>query len=160
MSPSTTVPVTLKHRFLKNFTVWVFFLLPSKIARVFVKLSLISMIAESRNKDLASNEETFLKIGHILNVNLSKEVMLLPMRTYKWYWGDDILEIPLSDQAGALSVRQAIQDNKTLMENRNKVFDFLLDSLPTVMRIKLGLYETRNRLAINHDLCKILNHAV
>jgi hypothetical protein len=150
----------IKYWLLKNITVWIFFFLPVRIARCFVSLSIVSMIMSLRDIEFSENDDIVKHVGDILEIELSKEIVLLPQQTFSWYWNDALLNAPFKTENGTLPMREVLIDNAALMQNRNTVFNVIFDKLPTAVHLKLGLYETRKRMEINHQVCRILNHAV
>lgn len=161
MSSKNTLnqPSSLKNRILKKLTLLLFILLPARITRVFISLSIISLIFSVRNSRLASEATTVERVGKMLSLHLDDGVLLLPEQTCSWYWNEDFLGTELKTGHGAYTMRELIKDNHLFIQHRNLVLNALLDSLPKSLFNKLQLRDTTNKLEIKHNITSAFMYA-
>jgi hypothetical protein len=147
----------LKISLVKRFTLFVFFLLPHKLTSVFVSLSLLSLIFSLREENLEDDKDRLKRLSRMLNVHVDKNIMLLPEKTMSWYWTDEVMQSTLTTvQGNQCKVRDILADNTLFMTNRNAITNYLLDSLPKSITVKLALNVPENRVQIKHNLTSVL----
>jgi hypothetical protein len=81
----------LKNMVLKKLTLFLFFVMPQRLTRVFVNLSLISLIFHVRDISLQEDAHTLDRVGKMLKIHLNKKILILPQRTLMWYWSDEVM---------------------------------------------------------------------
>lgn len=147
-----------KNRFLKQLTVGLFFVLPVKITNVFVSLSIISLIMKLRKLDPGQNQTLVNKIGELLKIKLSEDIFLLPQQTFSWYWTPTVLNTHLHFDGEEWTLSQLLSDRESFMKHRNTVMNILLDSLPSAIKLKLGLYSLQNRMEMKHRIISVIQY--
>ncbi len=149
----------MRNRLRKQLTVALFFILPVKVTNVFVSLSLVSLILKLRELDVSGNQQLANKIGELLKIKLSDDIFLLPQQTFSWYWTADVLSTPLEFDGHKCTLAQAICDKESFLKHRSTILNILLDSLPSAIKIKLGLYSIPRRLEVKHCVVSALRYA-
>jgi len=149
----------MRNRFFKQLTIGLFFILPVKITNVFVSLSIVSLILKLRELDPTSNERLVKKLGEVLKMNISPDTFLLPQQTFDWYWSPAVLNTPLDFEGRRWTVAELLSDRDSFLKHRNTVMNILLDSLPSAIKIKLGLYANENRLSLKHKIVSAIAYA-
>lgn len=149
--------IQFKNSFHKHLTMAIFFFLPTKITNVFVSLSIVSMILQLRETDLHSDTDLMNRIEKLLKIHLHEGILLLPEKTISWYWTPQILGSQMWVDGRATTLRELLVDNQSFLKHRSLVMNKLLECLPKVLRIKLRLDKTKNRIAIKHNIVSALN---
>lgn len=142
----------LKHKVFKTVTLVVFFCLPQKLTKVFVSLSIVTMILKLRDRDLHNESNLLVRIEGLLKINLCESILVLPDQTLTWFWGPGVLGKRLQVGDKNMSLYEVLLDGPSLLHNRNQVLDLLLENLPRSIRYKLKLSEVKNRLAVKHNI--------
>lgn len=145
-----------KRRMYRRLTLALFFILPSRLTKVFVSLSILSLVFSLRNERLCDYERTVARVGKMLNLHINNSVLLLPHKTCQWYWSDSLLDTSIETQGKILSLREMLVNNEMFLRHRHTIITHLLDSLPKSINIKLGLARTNNRLTLKHNITSAL----
>jgi hypothetical protein len=140
----------------KNITLFLFFILPSKISNIFVNLSIIALIYDLRNVTLCKSNINTDKIHSLLQISVSEEILLLPNYTINWFWDDAFLNSTIVIRDQEYLLKDAIKDSELFFGNLRLVLDKFLDHLPNTLKIKLGMNNVRNRIEVKHGLMNIL----
>lgn len=148
-----------KNNFFKYLTMLLFFVLPKKIANVFVSLSIMSLVFRLRDSDIVEDPSLKLRIEYILNIHVSQDVLLLPGQTIDWYWNDKLLNEKVEIEGKQIPFKDLITDKVLFMRHRAFVINRLLDHLPKILKMKLGLRNKKNRLSIKHNIVGSLMYA-
>lgn len=157
---STPIKSTgFKQWVFKKLTMATFLVLPARISSVFVSLSIINLLYSVRDTAFTDNEAAVKRVEEMLRVKLDSSVMLLPERTYNWYWDNDFLSAKVSTKEGVYSMRQLITDTTMLTANWDKVMDYLIASLPKSLITKLHLKYAINRLIIKSNVRAAVLHS-
>lgn len=147
----------LNNEIVKRLTLFLFFLLPVKITNVFVSLSLLSLIFSLREENLGDDKDRLDRLSRMLNVHVDKGILLLPTKTMNWYWTDEVMNTMIMTVKGnQRTVKEILADNDLFMYNRNTVTNYLLDTLPKSISVKLALNVPQNRMNIKHNLTSVL----
>lgn len=158
MTPTLHTPSTLsrlellKHKVFKTVTLVVFFCLPQKLTKVFVSLSIVTMILKLRDRDLHNESNLLVRIESLLKINLCESILVLPDQTLTWFWGPGVLGKRLQVGGKNMSLYEVLLDGPSLLHNRNQALDLLLNNLPRSIRYKLKLSEVKSRLAVKHNI--------
>lgn len=148
-----------RRRLYKRFTLALFFILPSRLTRVFVSLSIISLIFTLRDSQLSDDSRTVERVGKMLNLHLSESVLMLPQHTCHWYWSQDVIDSRIPMQDGSLSLREMVSNTEQFMKHRQTVLTYLLDALPRSIAVKLELDKPESRLHLKHNITSALMYA-
>lgn len=151
-------PGCLRGKTLKRITLFLFYLLPSKIVNIFVSLSIISMIMEIRKENIQGNQTLLNKLSEVLKVHLNDHMLRLPEQTLSWYWGAELFDSRVMVHGEYKTLREIIADKDEFMKHKNTVLNTMLDSLPFSMQRKLGLSSPEARLSIKHNIVNTFIH--
>ena len=142
----------------KYLTIGIFLFLPSKVANVFVSLSILSLIYNVRNIDLKKDYYTQDKFKKLLNVSVNEEIMLLPKYTLHWFWKEKLLDKTYTIGTEVLTLREALINDKVLFHHLRYIVDILLDSIPYMLKVKLNLKDFKENLIVKHNVITLLIH--
>lgn len=140
----------------KNLTLFLFFILPSKVANVFVSLSILALIYQIRRVDYRDNCIDGDKFKRLLRVSFNEEIMLLPSYTVNWFWKDDFLSKTLAIDGAHVTIRDAISRDEVLFKHLRLVTETLLENIPLSLKVKLRLSDAREKLAVKHNVMNLL----
>ena len=157
--PSTTFLEAVKYRLLKTLTLAVFFCLPSKLTNVFVSLSIVTMILKIRDRNLQSEKTMITRIEHLLKINLSENVLVLPDQTVTWFWTEQVLDKVISVEDRHYTLKDLLVDSETFLRHRHLALNTLLNNLPMSVQYKLKLFKPENRIAVKHNIISALMYA-
>ena len=143
-------------RMYKCLTSALFFILPVRLSKVLVNLSIIMLVFKVRQETILDHDLTMKRIGRMLRVHLNDKVLMLPGRTCQWYWPDEVLDRPMSVDGATSSLRVMMKDNTTFIRHRGLIVNTLIDNLPKSLAIKLKMNDLHNRLLLKHNI----THAV
>lgn len=142
----------------KNITLFVFFILPSKVSNIFVSLSILSLIYNVRNIDIKEHPISTDKFKTLLNVSFNEEIMLLPQYTVHWFWKESFLEERIQLGTSNVTIREALQKDEFLFTYLRTVTDHLVNNIPSLLKYKLNLNDLKNRLVIKHNIMNLIIH--
>lgn len=140
----------------KAITLAIFFILPKKVSRIFVSLSVLALIYQIRKVDFRTHHIDCDKFTKLLKISFNEEVMVLPNHTVKWFWKEEFLDKPMVFGGQRMTLRQAILTDEVLFKHLRLITSILLGNIHGVLKFKLGLRKTRERLAINHNVVNLL----
>jgi len=140
----------------KHITLAVFLILPSRVAKVFVSLSILALIYDIKNINVKNKRFNEEKLNRLLNISFNEEIMLLPSYTVHWFWKEEILrkDIVIDDQV--MTLKDIILNDKMLYRHLRYVTDILLENIPKTLKFKLNLTETKDRLVVKHSVMNLL----
>lgn len=153
---STHPETDIKRRIYIALTLMLFFILPQRLTKVFVNLSMILLVFKLRQESLTDHEKTLQRLGHMLRLNITDQVLVLPCNTCQWYWPDSVLDKPILIKGTAMSLRTLIIDKQLFLRHRGLVINTLMDALPKSLGVKMGLGNTPNRLSVKHNVTSAL----
>lgn len=140
----------------KNLTLFLFFILPSKVANVFVSLSILALIYQIRRIDYRDKYIDSDKFKRLLRVSFNEEIMLLPSYTVNWFWKDEFLSSTLIIDGNQVSIRDAIAKDEVLFKHLRQITEALLENIPLSLKVKLRLSDVREKLAVKHNVMNLL----
>lgn len=155
---SPPVP-SIKRKIFKLLTLGLFFVLPSRLTKVFVSLSIISLIFSLRNERLCDDKKTVCRIGKMLNLHMNNGILLLPHKTCQWYWSDRVLDSYLDVNGQYLNMRDMVSSKDMFLRHRSTVINELINTLPKSIVIKMNLNNVSNKLKIKHNITNALMYA-
>ena len=148
------------NKVLKAITLFLFFLLPSRISRIFVSLSIISAIYTIREDSSYTDRNVIDRIGEILKVHLTDQILLLPQQTLSWYWTPAFFDNCMLQVNGrTLTIREAITDKDDFVKYRNQILNCMLDALPKSFQRKLKLSDRTARMDIKQNIFNAVAYA-
>ena len=148
------------HIIYRNVTLLLFLILPVRVSRVFLELSIALLITEIRGYGSVENCFDVDKFNKLLKLNYDKEILELPSYTLSWFWTPDILDQIVILQEGKYTLKDALKDNALLKHNLRTVTAAIMRNLPFLMRFKLRLNEPKNRLSVRHEVMSLLNQGL
>lgn len=146
--------------FYKHLTLLLFLVLPVKVTKVFLELSITLLITELRGRSNVEQCFDTDKFAKLLNTSYNKDILALPSYTLSWFWTEEALNQTIELREGNYSVRQSLVEENLLRHNLGTVANTIMGQLPLLMRVKLGLKDTRQRLSVRHELISILNQGL
>lgn len=136
----------------KRLTLILFFLLPVRLSKVFVNLSIVMLVFNVRRQVIQHDDLTMKRLSHMLKIHLDDSVLMLPGKTCQWYWPDEVLDKAIAVGERTLTLRTMIQNNAEFIKHRGLIVNTLIDYLPKSLNFKLKLGELQNRLLLKHNI--------
>ena len=140
----------------KAITLAIFFILPKRVSRVFVSLSVLALIYQIRKVDYRTHHIDCEKFTKLLKISFNEEVMVLPSHTVNWFWKKELLDKPMMFGGQVMTLREAITKDEILFKHLRLITSVLLSNIHGVLKLKLRLRNTRERLQINHNVVSLL----
>lgn len=140
----------------KNLTLFVFFILPAKVSNIFISLSILSLIYDVRNIDIKEYPISTDKFKTLLNVSFNEEIMLLPQYTVHWFWKESFLDENIQLGNSNVTIREALQKDEFLYTHLRAITDHLVNHIPSILKYKLNLKDTKSRLIVKHNVMTLL----
>lgn len=140
----------------KNLTLFVFFILPAKVSNIFISLSILSLIYDVRNIDIKEYPISTDKFKTLLNVSFNEEIMLLPQYTVHWFWKESFLNENIRLGNSNVTIREALQKDEFLYTHLRAITDHLVNHIPSLLKYKLNLKDTKSRLIVKHNVMTLL----
>lgn len=147
---------SLLNKFYKHLTLFLFFILPSKIAHIFINLSIIAIIYDIRNITFTADRFNHDKVQNLLKVTVSEEILLLPTYTIHWFWDEAFLNTKTVIGNKEYTLKEIIRDSALFFSHLRLVTGMFINHLPNSMKLKLGVTDARKRIAVKHNLMNIL----
>lgn len=147
---------TWGSRLLKHLTIGLFLILPSRVSKIFISLSMLSLIYHLRNKTYEKNIVDDSKLRTLLNFSFDSEVMKLPSYTVHWFWSDSFLSDKIDIRGEIITIEKAITTDEIFRRNYKTIIDALLSNTPRGLYRKLGLSDNRNRLIYKQSLFRLV----
>lgn len=147
---------TLLNKFYKNLTLFLFFILPSKIANIFINLSILAIIYDIRKINFSTDKINTDRIHSLLKITVSEEILLLPNYTIHWFWDECFLNTKTTINNQEYTLKEIIHDSAMFFSHMRLVIDMFLNHLPNTMKMKLGVGDAKKRIAVKHNLMNIL----
>lgn len=150
----------LARMFYKNLTLILFLVLPVKVTRVFLELSIALLVTDVRGKGTVDRCFNMDKFSRLLNSTYDKDILALPSYTLSWFWSESSLNSVVHLREGDYSLREALSDDTLLRRNIGTVANEIMARLPYLVKLKLKLSKKRSRLTIRHDLVSLFNNGL
>lgn len=147
---------SLLSKFYKNFTLFLFLILPRQIANIFINLSIIAIIYDIRNITFSEEKINTDKIHNLLKITVSKEILLLPNYTIHWFWDDAFLNTTTVINSKTYTLKEIISDSFLFFKHMRLIIEMFINHLPHSMKFKLGVTDIKKRIEIKHNLMNIL----
>lgn len=147
---------SLLNKFYKNLTLFLFFILPSKIANIFINLSIIAIIYDIRNISFSTDKINTDKVHNLLKITVSEEILLLPNYTIHWFWDENFLNTTTTINNQIYTLKEIIKDSNLFFSHMRLVIEMFINHLPQSMKLKLGVTNTKKRIMVKHNLINIL----
>jgi len=142
----------------KNLTLLLFIILPNKVSKIFVSLSIVSLICNVRNIDIKEFNIKYDKFKTLLNVTFNEEIMLLPNYTVSWFWEDSFLNSPIILKDRKYTIKEVLQNDNLLYSNLKTIIEVLLEHIPTPLKLKLHINNTNKNLEIKHNVINLISY--
>lgn len=146
--------------FYKNLTLLIFLILPVKVTKVFLELSIAVLITDIRGENCLDNCFNTDKFSALLRTSYDKDILALPTYTLSWFWTEDSLNEKIKIQNGEATIKEILGSNELIKHNLGAVTNTIISRLPYLMKIKLRLNDRRARLSVRHELMSILNQGL
>lgn len=148
------------HVIYRNVTLLLFLILPVRVTRVFLELSVALLVTEIRGYGSVESCFDVNKFNKLLKMNYDKEILELPSYTLSWFWTPDILSQTVVLQEGKYTLKEALKDNDLLKHNLRTITSTIMRNLPFLMRFKLRLGEVKSRLSVRHEVMSLLHQGL
>ena len=150
----------LARMFYKNLTMMLFLILPMRVTKVFLELSIALLVVDIRGEKAVDKCFDMDKFNRLLNISYNKDILALPSYTLSWFWSDSSLDSVVRLQEGDFTLREALRNNTLLHHNLGTISNAIISRLPYLIKLKLGLSKKRYRLSVKHDLVSLFNHGL
>lgn len=140
----------------KNITLFLFFILPSKVSNIFVSLSILALIHDVRHVGFKHNKISEDKFNNLLHISFNEEIMLLPSYTLHWFWKEDFLNHQITIDQRQLTLKEAIENDEILYKHLRYITDLLIENIPSILRFKLDLGCVKSKLTFKHNIMNLL----
>ena len=142
------------ERAFKVLLLCLFYILPSRVTRMFFEISVTILLIKLRTNTLNKDGEFMdeQKFTKLMKLAYKDEIVDLPNYTLTWFWSDSFLnkEIHIEDKNYKIST--VMKDNEILKDNLEPVVSELVEHLPLIVRNKLKLDRTSNTKSFKNDL--------
>lgn len=145
---------TFWQRIGMQITMFLFLILPAKVSRVFVELSVYMLFSSIRSTENHPDID-IVKLNRLLNRSYNKDCVALPNYTLSWFWPDDFLDKPITLRSVDCTLREALTDDNIMRKNLNSIAKELMSHLPASIRYKLGLNEKTNKIRFKNKLVSL-----
>lgn len=152
-------PESLKDRFCKFTTLALFLILPKKVSRMFVELSVYFLFLNLRNCSDGPVVD-MNKLNRLLNRNYNKDFVALPNHTLNWFWPDNYLNREIDLHTGRVTIREALVNDDIMKKNLGTLANELISNLPTAIKYKLDLKDRKKEIQFRHKLINLFNNEV
>lgn len=140
----------------KYFTMFLFFILPKRVCRIFVEVSVYILFLSLRSKELKPNVDID-KLNVLLERNYGSEFVELPSYTLSWFWPDNYLNQTIELEEGVYSFKEVIRDDKLVSNNISKITLNIIRQLPRPMWFKLGLGDSESMSELRGNIERMLS---
>lgn len=147
---------SLLNKFYKNLTLFLFFILPSKIANIFINLSILAIIYDIRNINLIPERFNHIKVQKLLKITISNDILLLPNYTIRWFWDEHFLNTKTIINQQEYTLKEIIQNSALFFSHMRLVINIFLNHLPKSLKFKLSITNKRKRIIIKHNIMNLL----
>ena len=144
----------------KNLTLLLFLVLPVKVTKVFLELSIALLITDVRGEKAVERCFNMDKFNRLLNTTYNKDILALPSYTLSWFWSERSLNSVVHLREGEFTLREALCDNQLLRHNLGTVTNEIMSRLPYLIKLKLHLADKRSRLHVRHNLMSLFNQGL
>lgn len=155
MYPIQPTP-TLGSRLLKHLTIGLFLILPARVSKIFISLSMLSLIYHIRDESYQKTIIDDSKLRTLLNCSFDNEMMKLPSYTVHWFWSEGFLTEKVKIRGQELTIEEAISNDEIFHRNYKTIIDTLLSNTPKGLYHKLGLSKNKNRLLYKQSLFRLV----
>lgn len=144
----------------KNITLILFLILPVRVTKVFLELSIALLITEVRGEKSVERCFNVDKFNRLLNTSYDKDILALPSYTLSWFWTERSLNDVLQLQEGNYTLKEALSNDTLLRHNSGKVANEIIDRLPYLLKFKLHLTNKKSKLNVRHNLVALFNQSL
>ena len=144
----------------KNLTLMLFLVLPVKVTKVFLELSIALLITDVRGEKAVERCFDMGKFNRLLNTTYDKDILALPSYTLSWFWSERSLNSIVHLREGEFTLREALRDDQLLRHNLGTVANEIMTHLPYLIKFKLHLTDKRTRLHMRHNLVSLFNQGL
>lgn len=144
----------------KNLTLMLFLVLPVKVTKVFLELSIALLITDVRGEKAVERCFDMDKFSRLLNTTYDKDILALPSYTLSWFWTERSLSSVVHLREGEFTLREALRDDQLLRHNLGTIANEIMVRLPYLIKLKLHLNDKRSRLHVRHNLVSLFNQGL
>lgn len=140
----------------KEFTLFLFFILPSRISNVFINLSILSVIYKIRDINFCVDNINRDKITKFFKTYINNDILLLPNYAAYWFWDEKFLNKTIVIDNRTIALCEAIKQKDFFIKHFRLIMNEFIENTPLSLKIKLGLNQPKNRIKLKHSLMEIL----
>ena len=148
--------LSFKNKLLRTLMIFIFFTLPSKIAKIFVALNILAFIYYLNNRKLNMDNINKKNIYKFFHTYISEDILLLPNFTYNWIFDEDFLHKEIYINKNKYHIKDIITNENLIKKNKEIIIDNFLDQLPKLLKIKLHLKDQIERYRLKKQISNIL----
>lgn len=152
--PFTTISKQDKRNVFKDLLLYsILLILPQRYSRSYLVLSFLAFVYRHKHKQFKCENIDVAKLNYLLDVSLNNDILLLP-NYYHWIWKNDLLNQQIEDRETKckLLVQDVLKNDKAVIHHLRQMADKLISDIPCVFKIKLWLYDTKNKTNLKNDL--------
>ncbi len=117
-----------------SFMVGIFYLLPSKVSKIFISIAIVSFVNSTRGNDELVDQKKF---NELIKVNYGDEVFALPELAANWLWDEKFLSRRIFTEGRSVTLKEAILDNRLFDTGFEKIISEFVYNLPTALIAKV-----------------------
>lgn len=141
----------------KSITLFLFMILPARVANVFTCLSILALILDIKYvNEQHTGRVNQQKFNELLQISYNEDIMMIPNYTLRWFWGDDFLNKTIKINNNTVTLREAIRNDEIMFKHIRYIIEILMEHIPSILRYKLNLSETRSKIAFKHNVMSLL----
>jgi len=155
-SISNNQELSIKNKILRCLMIYIFFILPSKISKLFVILNIIAFIYHINNKKLDINNINKENIYRFFHTYISEDILLLPNFTYNWIYNENFLKKEIYINRNKYCLKDIILNKKLIIEYQEIIIEKFLEELPNLLKIKLKIKDQIEKIILKRQISQIL----
>lgn len=122
-----------------------FYLLPARVSKTFVFLSILSMIKICRPGENANYIIDSVMFKRLLSMNYEDEILLVPQSTAKFFWDDSFMTKSRFINGEYYTFKDIVNSKELSSRYKDVIIEEMVDYLPKTLRNKLKLSNKRNK---------------
>lgn len=143
-------------RFYKSITLLLFFILPVRVSRIFVSISVAALLIEMRSNLKVEEVFDVQKLNVALKTQYGSDVIALPLYTLDWFWGDSFKSSNILIKNQIVSFKEAVCNDEIFNSNKFVIIEHVIANLPSSLGYKLNVENTRNRRLMKRDITSLV----
>lgn len=134
----------------------IFYMLPAKYFKMYIYLSIISMLHKIRFTSVDIDKVNSTKFVSMLNVSFNQDVMLFPEYTVNLIWKDALLDQTVMVGEKVYKIREVLVDPAMIIQSSDAIVNRIYNYLPYYDRLKLISFNSKNEKSVITDLKEVI----